>query len=210
MSTPVGRPNTTSVDQSASVKRVRAEQSGEKAFKVDTSTPAAITERAPIGPGLFSQVIAEATDGDATEAAARAALGMARRDGVREEGDPNAPADETTVARGRRSQPGQDKPGQAQDNDSDPVLQSLQRRTPVKAAGGVAQSSAGTDVAKAPGATGHNQLMLLTSSMERLQVATHLAQQLTEALQGIQTQSHWAVQRSALDDLNAVQMTAVR
>jgi hypothetical protein len=206
MSTTIGKQQTTQVDHARATGRSGDIQNQAKKFNPQdvTSKPATPLPR---GQDLFSQVIAEATDGDATEAAARAALGLARRDGVKDEGDSVQQASDERVPAGRRPRPGQDQQAEPEAG-GDPVVNSLKRRKVSSAPASVAEVASPKTVA--PRAEVHEALMRITSTMQKSQVATHVSHTHSESLLRIQQQSHWAVQRGALDDLNAAQMAVGR
>jgi hypothetical protein len=206
MSTAIGKQQTTQVDQARAVGRSGDTKNAATRFNPqdNASRPAVPLPR---GPDLFSQVIAEATDGDATEAAARASLGLARRDGVREDGENALHGAEDRIPSGRRPRPDQDQQTEPEAG-GDQVVNSLKRRKVASAPASVAEVASPKTIA--PRAEVHEALMRVTSTMQKSQVATHVSHPHSENLVRIQQQSHWAVRRGALDDLNTAQMAAGR
>lgn len=204
--TTIGKHQATQVDHSRATARAGDPQKAGARFSpaTDAARPTVPLQR---GPDLFSQVIAEATDGDATEAAARAALGLARRDGVRDDGETLPQGPDERVQSGRRPRPDQEQQGEAQAG-GDPVVDSLKRRKVTSAPASVAEVAA--PKTSAARAEVHESLMRITSTMQRSQVATHVSQSHSENLLRIQQQSHWSVRRAAMDDLNTAQMAVAR
>jgi hypothetical protein len=209
MSAPVTRSSTNQIDHSRPVDAVNSGGKSTGSFRVD-SGPAQPASDTPRGPDLFALVIAEATDGDSTEAEMRASLGLARRDGVREDGEENLRSDDSRTERARKvpKQPETGDREQGQGNAADPVLNSLQRRN--LAAKPAAAAEVAAPAPRSPLVESHNQLMVLTSKMPRAQVATHLSQGHSENLVRIHAQPHWSIERTALEDLNAAQMAVGR
>lgn len=177
-----------------------------KPFDAAKAAIKAASEPKPIEAlGLHSQVLAEAIDGDGSEAIARATMGAAKH-----------PGEDDHIERLSSSRKGQKSDGsrmvhQVQEDPGADGVETSDRRSAAQAnarfegAGrvdsvGVAENSAQSISSQ------HDELMMLSSSMTRRELATHLARKHATRLTEIFSGEAWHIAREATNKLNAAQM----
>jgi hypothetical protein len=157
--------------------------------------------------GLHSQILAEAMDGDASEAIMRAALGAGKRDGLV---DDDAASQIAEVERSQKQSRVRAAPATGQSDDARGAQQVGKK--PAGARGGqVAATGRAESVAKpemsAQSASGqHDELMMLSATMSRRDLATFVARKHATRLAAIFAGEAWQVNREAPNRLTAAQM----
>jgi hypothetical protein len=183
-----------------------------KAKVGDTFNAAAAAQKAAAEPSvqaksLHSQVLAEAMDGDASEAIARAAHGVGKRDGLVDEDAPRVAESVEKKSTGRRPQV---TPPREPDEASKSTTQSSDKAAVARQ--GSTQSvgslqGVGKKTPDMPSVAGqHDQLMLLSSTMSRRDLATYLAKKHAARLETIFRGQMWSVDRNARSNATAAQM----
>lgn len=157
--------------------------------------------------GLHSQVLAEAMDGDASEAMMRGALGAGKRDGLMDD-DGTVLATETERVqkqhRTRTVQP-QGDDGAARGAEQTGRKSAAQRGARFVAAER-AEGVGKTDLTAPTATGGHDELMMLSATMNRRDLATFVARKHAARLAAIFAGDAWQVNREATNRLNAAQM----
>ncbi len=165
------------------------------------------------GPDPFAEAIREASDGDSDEGALRSALGMADDDRKSK-----SPSEESRDKK---------QDGVAGAQAADLAERSLEKGSQVDAALRARQQAILGDTAASESSKGiatvsavemsseaiserHEELMLLSGSMEREQTATHIAQEAADGVSAIQKTNFWQKSEVQKDWLTAAQMVAVR
>lgn len=183
-------------------------QSSEKAVSPQAARQKAATQQAPIQvQSSLSAMIAEATDGDASEAMGRAALGMAKRDGVDEDGHGQVVVQEA-VKPDLRAQA-----VQVPVHQDDMTTADTSKQTQVGGLGNDrGQAAIGVERTRTavPDTSSlddqHDQLMMLANTMSRRDLATFIAKKHAARLEAIFLGEAWKVTDSANLKLSAAQM----
>ncbi len=164
-------------------------------------------EQTPLQPQTsYSAMLAEATDGDTSEAAGRAILGLNRRDGVDEDGINQAVAQETT----RRTQRGQAAP--VNNHDTDASTSATKQSQVAENSKARSDATAGVERVRTSALNTsslggqHDQLMMLASTMSRRELATFIAKKSAARLETIFNSVNWKVTQNANLKLTANQM----
>jgi hypothetical protein len=154
----------------------------------------------------YSAMLAEATDGDTSEAAGRATLGLNRRDGLDEDGVNQAVAQETT----KRTQRGQAVP--VNNHNSDASTRAAKQSQAIENSKARSDATAGVERVRISALNTsslggqHDQLMMLASTMSRRELATFIAKKSAARLETIFNSVNWKVTQNANLKLTANQM----
>jgi hypothetical protein len=177
-----------------------------KPFDAAKAAIKAASEPKPVeARGLYSQVIAEAMDGDGSEAVMRATMEAGKR-----------PGEDDTIGRLSSARKGEKSDGsrvvrQVQEEGDATSVETADRRSAVQAnarfEGAGRVESVGMAESTAQSISGqHDELMMLSATMSRRDLATHLARKHAARLTEIFSGDAWRITREATSRLNAAQM----
>lgn len=190
VSTPSGRSNVLKSTDNASVN----------------SKPGWQTRQAEVKSG-HTQVLAEAMDGDSSEAIARSSLGLAKRDG-RVDDDSNLSP--TEVEREKQKSQTQIVQGDEQNRDEKGARQVSQKpigayTTQVAAKTKTEAIVRSAQISQSIG-NQHDELMMMSSTMNQRDLATYVARKHAARLATIFSGEAWQIKRAAPSLLTAAQM----
>jgi hypothetical protein len=155
--------------------------------------------------GLHSQVLAEAMDGDGSEAVMRATMGSGKYPG-----EDDAIGQVTSSGKGQKSG-GARVVRPVNDEDDANNVETADRRLAAQAnarfEGAARIEKVAVAESTAQSISGqHDELMMLSSTMTRRELATHLARKHATRLTEIFSGDAWRISREATNKLNAAQM----
>jgi len=175
---------------------------GPKPFDAGQAAIKAAAEPKPAeAKGLHSQVLAEALDGDASEAIMRGSAGVGKRDGLVDDDVGPQIAEEQRVQKKARARSVQGNDDAAKGAEQSGKRSGAQRTT-ARSVGAVDKTNAAE-----PSLSGqHDELMMLSATMSRRDLATFLARKHAAKLSHIFAGEAWQVKRDASQRLTAAQM----
>lgn len=154
--------------------------------------------------GLHSQVLAEALDGDASEAIMRGSAGVGKRDGLVDDDAGPQIAEEQRVQKKARARSVQGNDDAAKGAEQSGKRSSAQRT--MRSTAGSVGAVGKTNAAELSLSGQHDELMMLSATMSRRDLATFLARKHAAKLSNIFSGEAWQVKRDASQRLNAAQM----
>lgn len=157
----------------------------------------------PLGSSSISAVIAEATDGDAQEASALAKLGRAKPDGVKDKPDDRSDDDDGQLKtrRAMQAQPA------SRDQDRSADAERVQAKANATVSADKIETVKAARFTSESVAESHDQVMLVTGSMDRHEIVSHLsAREADEVSRLLQDSPAWKRDPDGSDRLVATQM----
>lgn len=176
-------------------------------FDPDKAAQTAATEKPVQAQSAHSQALAEALDGDASEAMMRGALGLGKRDGLADD-DLQAPVNEvqeTSHARRPQATPApevEDENAGVRDAATRNPVQTKDQAGPVDSTRAAAESI--PDVSSLTDR--HERTLMLAATMSKRDLQTHLAKEHATRLENIFQGETWNVRREAPLMATAAQM----